>query len=254
MENLDKSTVLEITGVKKTYGSREQVTEALRGINLKINKGSFISIMGPSGSGKTTLLNIIATIDKPTFGVVSIEGQDIFLLNNKELAEFRRKKLGFIFQDFSLLDTMTSFENIALPLSINKVDGSQIKEKVNSAAKMLDIEEILEKYPSQMSGGQKQRVSAARAIVNNPSLILADEPTGALDSKSSRNLLEGISAINKKTNATIILVTHDPFAASYSDKVLFLSDGRIIRELSKNNCTRKEFYDEIISVIQNMGE
>ena len=209
--------------------------------------------MGPSGSGKTTLLNCISTIDKVSNGNIIINNQDITKLKSKKLDNFRRNELGFIFQDFNLLDTLTAYENIALSLTIKGEDSSQIDGKIKKVAKNLDIEKVLNKYPYQMSGGQKQRVASARAIVTNPSLILADEPTGALDSKSSRLLLDRFEYLNKELKATILMVTHDAFTASYAHRILFIKDGKIFNELIKGNDTRKEFFNRIIDVVTLLG-
>ena len=212
-----------------------------------------MGIMGASGSGKTTLLNCISTIDTVTAGHIYIEGNDITTLNSKKLSRFRREKLGFIFQDFNLLDTLTAFENIALALSIIKTPVSQIEPMVLDVAQKLEITEVLRKYPYQMSGGQKQRVASARAIVTRPSLVLADEPTGALDSKSSRMLLESFETLNSMMGATILMVTHDAFAASYCKRILFIKDGKIFNELVKGNQSRKEFFNKIIEVVTLLG-
>lgn len=209
--------------------------------------------MGPSGSGKTTLLNCISTIDKVSNGNIIINNQDITKLKSKKLDNFRRNELGFIFQDFNLLDTLTAYENIALALTIKGEDSSQIDGKIKKVAKNLDIEQVLNKYPYQMSGGQKQRVASARAIVTNPSLILADEPTGALDSKSSRLLLDRFEYLNQELKATILMVTHDAFTASYAHRILFIKDGKIFNELIKGNDTRKEFFNRIIDVVTLLG-
>lgn len=209
--------------------------------------------MGASGSGKTTLLNCISTIDKVTAGNIYVGGIDITKLKNKELNRFRREELGFIFQDFNLLDTLTAYENIALALSIQNVGAKEIDSKIKKVAYDLDIEDVLNKYPYQMSGGQKQRVASARAIITNPKLILADEPTGALDSKSSKMLLERFNHLNKDLMATILMVTHDAFTASYASRVIFIKDGRIFNELLRAGRSRKEFFDEIIDVVTMLG-
>lgn len=254
MENTSKSIVLSVRGLKKKYGKNGNVTEALRGIDLDITSGEFVAIMGPSGSGKTTLLNIVSTIDTKSEGDLVINGQDTSSLSMKDLALFRRKKLGFIFQDFALLDTLTGYENIALPLSINQIGPALIGEEVNRTAALLGVGSVLLKYPYEMSGGQKQRVAAARAIITRPALVLADEPTGALDSKASRDLLEGLSKLNQEEKATIMMVTHDAFASSYSERVLFLKDGLIEKEIRRGYQNRKEFYDNIITVVAQLGE
>ena len=209
--------------------------------------------MGASGSGKTTLLNCISTIDKVTSGHIYVEGEDITKLKGNKLNKFRREQLGFIFQDFNLLDTLTAFENIALALTIQGVKPSEIEMKVNDVAKKLNIKDVLQKYPYQMSGGQKQRVASARAIITNPKLILADEPTGALDSKSAKMLLENFSYMNKELNATILMVTHDAFTASYASRVIFIKDGKLFNEIVRGDDSRKEFFDKIIDVVTLLG-
>ena len=208
--------------------------------------------MGASGSGKTTLLNVISTIDKVTSGHIYVGGEDITKLKGNQLNKFRREELGFIFQDFNLLDTLTAYENIALALSIQNVSASEIDQKIKKVAEELDIKEVLKKYPYQMSGGQKQRVASARAIVTDPKLILADEPTGALDSKSAKMLLEKFNYLDE-LGATILMVTHDAFTASYARRVIFIKDGKIFKEIHKGNDSRKEFFDKIIDVVTLLG-
>ncbi|WP_051541901.1 ABC transporter ATP-binding protein [Clostridium lundense] len=229
------------------------VTKAINNISFEVNQGEFIGIMGPSGSGKTTLLNCISTIDKVTSGHISIDDKDITELNKKKIAEFRREKLGFIFQDFNLLDTLTAYENIALALSIIKTDSKIIDTKVKEIAETLNIADILNKYPYEISGGERQRVAAARAVITNPSLILADEPTGALDSKGAKILLESLEGLNRNKNATIIMVTHDPFSASYAKRILFIKDGKIFNEIIRGKDSRKEFFNRIIEVVSLLG-
>ncbi len=209
--------------------------------------------MGPSGSGKTTLLNMIATIDDVSSGNIYLDGKDLTEINQKNIAKFRRENLGFIFQDFNLIDTLTIHENIALALTINKTNKNEIDGKVNSVAKELGIEEILTKYPYEVSGGQKQRTACARALITNPKLILADEPTGALDSRSAQMLIEMISSLNKDFKATILMVTHDSFTASYCDRILFIKDGKIFTELVRGNNTRKQFFNQILDVVALLG-
>jgi putative ABC transport system ATP-binding protein len=245
--------ILSVEHLEKYYGNKGNVTKAVDDVSFSLDKGEFIAIMGASGSGKTTLLNCISTIDTATAGHILINGQDITSLNSKKLARFRRDELGFIFQDFSLLDTLTAFENIALALSINNTPAGEIDDKVKGVAHQLMIDDILEKYPYQMSGGQKQRVAAARAIVTNPSLILADEPTGALDSKSARMLLESFEFLNKNLSATILMVTHDSFTASYCQRVLFLKDGKIFNEIDRGSDSRKQLFGRIIEVLSLLG-
>lgn len=246
-------SILNVENIEKYYGSKDNVTKALDGISFSIDKGEFIGIMGPSGSGKTTILNCISTIDKVTTGTIEIDNCDITRLKGKKLDKFRMNKLGFIFQDFNLLDTLTSFENIALALTIQKSDYKKVDEKVNKVAAALGIKEILSKYPYELSGGQKQRVACARAIVTNPDLILADEPTGALDSKSARMLLDSLNALNEKLNATILMVTHDSFTASYADRVIFIKDGKIFNEIVKGDNSRKMFFNSIMDVQTLLG-
>lgn len=245
--------IVEIKRIEKYYGNKSSLTKAIDGISFDVDKGEFVAIMGASGSGKTTLLNCISTIDKVTAGNIYVGGIDITKLKNKELNKFRREELGFIFQDFNLLDTLTAYENIALALSIQNVGAKEIDRKIKKVAYDLDIEDVLNKYPYQMSGGQKQRVASARAIITNPKLILADEPTGALDSKSSKMLLERFNHLNKDLMATILMVTHDAFTASYASRVIFIKDGRIFNELLRAGRSRKEFFDEIIDVVTMLG-
>ena len=225
----------------------------IRDRSFTIEKGEFVGIMGASGSGKTTLLNCISTIDRVTAGKIIINNQDITRLKGNNLNKFRREELGFIFQDFNLLDTLTAYENIALALTIQKVKPKEIEERVQEIAKKLEITDILNKYPYQISGGQKQRVASARAIITNPKLVLADEPTGALDSKSARQLLESFENLNQKLSATILMVTHDSFTASYASRILFIKDGKIFNELIKGESTRKEFFEKIIEVQTLLG-
>lgn len=247
------NNILRIRNIEKYYGNRTNLTKAIDNISFDVNEGEFVAIMGASGSGKTTLLNCIATIDRVSAGHIYVEGNDITELNDKQLAAFRRDKLGFIFQDFNLLDTLTAYENIALALSIQKVNYKEIDRRIREMSVKLGIEEILNKYPYQMSGGQRQRVSATRAIITNPKLILADEPTGALDSKSSKMFLERLQYLNNDISATILMVTHDTFSASYSSRVIFIKDGKIFNEIIRGNKSRKEFFDEIIDVISLLG-
>lgn len=247
------SEILKIEEIKKYYGSKLNVTKALDNISFSVEKGEFIAIMGASGSGKTTLLNCISTIDKVTAGHIYMEDTDITKLKGNALNKFRRERLGFIFQDFNLLDTLTAFENIALALSIQGESSSAIESRVKKMAEKLNIEDVLSKYPAQMSGGQKQRVAAARALITAPGLVLADEPTGALDSKSSRQLLESMEMLNHELEATILMVTHDAFSASYASRVIFIKDGKLFSEIRKGDSTRKEFFEEIIKVVTMLG-
>lgn len=247
------NTILEVKNIEKYYGNKKNLTKAINNISFEVDKGEFVGIMGPSGSGKTTLLNCIATIDKVTTGSIKIDDKDITTLSRKNIEKFRRENLGFIFQDFNLLDTLSVYENISLALSVIGVKGKDIDIQVKQVANKLNISEILNKFPYEISGGQKQRVASARAIITNPSLILADEPTGALDSKSSRILLESISNLNETLNSTIMMVTHDAFTASYCKRILFIKDGKIFNELIRGNDSRKEFFKRILEVVTLLG-
>lgn len=244
--------VLVAKSVKKVYGARGNFHPALDDINLNIKKGEFVGIMGPSGAGKTTLLNVVSTIDKPTGGKILIDGDDIVKMNETKLSSFRREKLGFIFQDFNLLDTLTIKENIILPLALARVNPQELEKSLLQVANSLGLTDILNKYPYEVSGGQKQRTAAARAIVHKPTLILADEPTGALDSKSSQELLQCLSDLNENNQATIMLVTHDAFAASYCKRILFIKDGRLFTELVRSG-SRKDFFQKILDVLKTIG-
>lgn len=245
--------ILKIKNIEKYYGNKGSLTKAINNISFTVEEGEFLSIMGSSGSGKTTLLNCISTIDKVTSGHIIVKDKDITTLKGNNLNKFRREELGFIFQDFNLLDTLTAYENIALALTINKEKPNQIDEKVKKAAQELEITKILNRYPYQLSGGEKQRVASARALVTNPTLILADEPTGALDSKSARKLLEKLETLNKELKATILMVTHDAYSASYSNRVIFIKDGKIFNEIEKGDKTRKEIFNNIIEVVTLLG-
>ena len=245
--------ILKIDKIEKYYGNKSSLTKAVDNISFDVEKGEFVAIMGASGSGKTTLLNCIATIDRVTSGHIYVAGEDITKLKGNKLNKFRREELGFIFQDFNLLDTLTAYENIALALSIQDVRANEIDRRIKKVAKDLDIEGVLNKYPYQMSGGQKQRVASARAIITSPKIILADEPTGALDSKSSKMLLERFEYLNKNIEATILMVTHDAFTASYASRVIFIKDGKIFNELHRGSSSRKEFFDKIIDVVTVLG-
>lgn len=248
------SKVLEVINAEKYYGEKGSITKALDDVSFSVEAGEFIGIMGASGSGKTTLLNCISTIDRLSAGKVILENTNVNDLKGKKLDAFRRDELGFIFQDFNLLDIMTAYENIALSLSIQKKKYSEIDEKVQAIAQTLGITEVLNKYPYQMSGGQKQRVAAARAVITEPKLILADEPTGALDSKSSKALLESLEMMNSKLNSTILMVTHDAFSASYASRIIFIKDGKIFNELIRNDGeSRKDFFNRIIDVTTVLG-
>ena len=245
--------ILKVSNICKYYGNRSNLTKAIDNISFDVNESEFVGIMGASGSGKTTLLNCISTIDKVTAGHILINGVDVTMLRGEKLNKFRREDLGFIFQDFNLLDTLTGYENIALALTIQKVKPKEIDKKIKEVSKTLNITHVLNKYPYQMSGGEKQRVASARAIITSPKLILADEPTGALDSKSSRMLLEKMEELNKNLKATILMVTHDAFTASYCSKIYFIKDGKIFNELIRGDDSRKEFFDRIIDVVTLLG-
>lgn len=245
--------MLQIQNIEKYYGSKNNITKALDRVSFDAADGEFIAIMGASGSGKTTLLNCISTIDTVSAGKILLDGTDISELPENKLAQFRRERLGFVFQDFNLLDTLTIEENIGLALSLNHTDPSAVLKQVTNVAGMLGITDILGKFPYQVSGGQKQRAACARAIAAGQSLILADEPTGALDSKASKNLLEIMTKMNQETAATILMVTHDAYSASYAGRVLFLKDGRIFNELLRGGRSRSVFYHEILDVLALLG-
>lgn len=248
--------ILKVDNIEKYYGvkGKGNVSKVIDNISFHVEEGDFVGIMGPSGSGKTTLLNCISTIDNVTSGSISINENNITKLKTGKLEKFRRDELGFVFQDFNLLDTLTAFENIALALTIQGKNSDEIEKLVNDVAKKLGISEILNKFPYEVSGGQKQRIASARAIVTKPSLILADEPTGALDSKSARMLLESFDKLNEELKATILMVTHDAFTASFTKRILFIKDGKIYHELHRNGQTRKEFFEKILEVVNSFGE
>ncbi|NMO96047.1 ABC transporter ATP-binding protein [Paenibacillus lemnae] len=238
--------ILEASKIYKTYGSKLNKQEVLKAIDFHVEKGEFVSIMGASGSGKTTLLNVLSSIDKVSRGNIRIEGKEFTSMKEKELAEFRKHHLGFIFQEYNLLDTLTVKENILLPLSIKKVSKKEADEKFRRVAEELGIAELQHKYPNEISGGQKQRTSAARAFIHDPSIIFADEPTGALDSKSASDLLNKLSELNHKLTSTIIMVTHDPVAASYCSRVVFIKDGQMYTQLNKGDQSREDFFNDIM--------
>jgi len=239
--------ILKVDQVTKTYGKKgEKQYQALKGINFSVATGEFVAIMGASGSGKTTLLNILSTLDKPTTGNVFINNQDISNLNANQMADFRSKEIGFIFQDFNLLENLTNRENIALPLSLRGISTNRINPLVDKIAAKLGIKDILTKYPAEISGGQKQRVASARALVHEPAMLLADEPTGALDSKSARELLNTMETLNQRDGVTTLMVTHDPFSASFANRILFIKDGKIGEQLTKENKSRTDFYHDLI--------
>lgn len=245
--------VLKLEHIQKYYGSKGNVTKAIQDISFSVQEGEFVGIMGASGSGKTTLLNCISTIDTVSAGHIYLNGTDVTEITEKQIARFRRENLGFVFQDFNLLDTLTISENIALALTINRVPAGEIDGRVREIAGKLNITDILDKYPYQVSGGQKQRCACARAIINQPKLILADEPTGALDSHSSQMLLSAIQSINETLGATILMVTHDAFSASYANRILFLRDGTIFTEIFKGSNSRRTFYEKILDVLTMTG-
>ena len=248
-----QTALLALSHVGKVYGGKGVVTTALDDVSLTVRESEFVAIMGPSGSGKSTLLNCIATIDAATSGSITLGGRDVTRLRRADLAKFRRDELGFIFQDSNLLDTLTGFENIALALTLKGERPQRIEQSVNELARVLGVEEVLQKYPEQMSGGQRQRVAAARAIVGDPQIILADEPTGALDSKSSAVLLEVLESMNARMGATILMVTHDAYAASYSTRTVFVRDGRLFNDISRGNAPRNDYYQRIMEVMAFLG-
>ena len=250
---ITKKEILKLDHIQKYYGNGGNVTKAIQDISFSVQEGEFVGIMGASGSGKTTLLNCISTIDTVSAGHIYLDGTDVTEINEKQIARFRRENLGFVFQDFNLLDTLTISENIALALTINKVPTGEIDGRVREMAGKLNITDILDKYPYQVSGGQKQRCACARAIINQPKLILADEPTGALDSHSSQMLLSTIQSINEDLGATILMVTHDAFSASYANRILFMRDGAIFTEIRKGGDSRRTFFEKILDVLTMMG-
>ncbi len=250
---INMQNTLHVEHLEKYYGSRSSLTKAIDDLSFDVQPQEFVAIMGASGSGKTTLLNCISTVDRPTAGNIYVDGENVTKLRGEALNRFRRERFGFIFQDFNLLDTLTAYENIALALSIQNVKAAEIDKRVRKVAKELDIANVLNKYPYEMSGGQKQRVASARAVVTNPKLVLADEPTGALDSKSSRLLLEKFAYLNQELQATILMVTHDSFSASYASRVIFIKDGKLFHELHRGDLSKKEFFGQIIDVLTLLG-
>ncbi|MBQ3851856.1 MAG: ABC transporter ATP-binding protein [Lachnospiraceae bacterium] len=248
------SVILEVQNAEKYYGNKGNISAALNDLSFTVSEGEFVGIMGASGSGKTTLLNCISTIDTLSAGRVLIRDKNIADLKGKELDRFRAECLGFIFQDFNLLDTMTARENIALALSVRGEDAAKIDDRIGDIAGLLGIEDVLDKFPYEMSGGQKQRVAAARAVVTDPELVLADEPTGALDSRSSKALMESLGKLNSERNSTILMVTHDTFSASYAGRILFIKDGQIFTEIVKEEKeSRKDFFRRIVDVTTVLG-
>lgn len=245
--------LLKLEHVQKYYGGRGSLTKALDDVSFSVRRGEFIGIMGASGSGKTTLLNCISSIDSVSAGNILLDGKELSKIPEKALARFRRENLGFIFQEFNLLDTLNVRENIAMALTINRVPARRIDGMVEAAAKKLGITDILEKYPYEISGGQRQRCACARAVIHSPKLILADEPTGALDSHSARMLLDTIGSLNSRMDATILMVTHDAFSASYAKRILFLKDGKIFTELLRGGDDRRRFFGKILDVMTVLG-
>lgn len=249
----EEHPVLVVRQVEKVFGSRSGITRALDRISITVEEGEFVGIMGPSGSGKTTLLNCVSTIDRATSGQILVGGRDITRMGKRQLARFRREELGFIFQDANLIDTLTGYENIALVLSIRMTPPSQIDEQVKSIAYSFGVSDVLDKFPHQMSGGQRQRVAAARAIVGRPRLILADEPTGALDSRNSAIMLETLGRMNRTMGATIMMVTHDAYAASHAGRVIFVKDGAVFNEIRRGDMPREIFFSRIMEVVSFLG-
>lgn len=245
--------ILEIKNLYKYYGTASNLTKAINGLSFDVEEGEFVAIMGASGSGKTTLLNCVSTIDKASDGQIIVNGVEITSLKGKEMEKFRKNELGFIFQDFNLIDALNAYDNIALPLSIQKMKHNEQHQHIIKIAKRFQLEDHLLKYPYQLSGGQKQRVASARAIVKKPSLVLADEPTGALDSKNTRYLLETLKNLNEELHTTILLVTHDALAASYSKRIIFMKDGKIYNQIYLGDKTREEYFNEIMSVVKLLG-
>ncbi|MBU0927075.1 MAG: ABC transporter ATP-binding protein [Spirochaetes bacterium] len=245
------SALVRARGLSKVYGARGVKYEALRGLDLDVERGEFVGVMGPSGAGKTTLLNIIATIDRPSAGEILVAGTDLFSCPERELARFRRERLGFVFQDFNLLDTLTAYENVALPLALAGLPGDELDAKARAAAARLSISEIADKFPWELSGGQRQRVSAARAIAPGPALLLADEPTGNLDSRAAAGLLSSFSSLNVDEGTTILMVTHDALAASYCTRVVFILDGSVYAEV-RSGGDRRAFFDSLMEALKAM--
>ena len=252
---MNQNRILQIESVTKTYGKDPNKTEALRGISFDVLEGEFLGIMGASGSGKTTLLNCIATMVKPNNGKILLKGADISTFKGKKLADYRGKEIGYLFQEFELLDNLTVKENIILPLALHGISGSEATKTLRSLTKHLDISELMDKFPAQISGGQKQRVAAARSFITNPSIMLADEPTGSLDSKNSKILMDKLSALNQNEQKTIIMVTHDANVASYCSRILFIQDGTLFHELRRNieTETPAQFYHRIVTVMAQLG-
>ena len=251
-----RTSLLDVRHIGKVFGtrgSRGVTTTALNDLSFTVDAGEFVGVMGPSGSGKTTLLNCISTIDVPTSGSILLDGQDVTTLRGRQLARFRREQLGFVFQDANLVETLTGFENIALSLTIKGERPALVDPLVRGMAKRLGVSDVLGKYPNQMSGGQRQRTAAARAFVGDPKLVLADEPTGALDSRNANVMLETLENANRTDRTTIMMVTHDAYAASFTSRVLFIKDGALFNEVTRGNLSREEFFDRIIEVVTFLG-
>lgn len=249
---MNSPMILEACQLRKEYGSKAGRAIALAGVDLQVQPGAFIAIMGPSGSGKTTLLNLLSTIDRPTSGKVSIDGHDLSRLSRRQMARLRHDRIGFVFQNYSLLDSMRIEDNIALPLTLDRVPARQIRTRVRKLASQFGLSEQLKKYPYQLSGGQKQRAAAARALITHPAIVFADEPTGALDSRSGRQLMELLRQMNQQEGATIVLVTHDALCASYASEVYLLKDGKFVSRLGSGG-DQKEFYDRIVDAQSALG-
>lgn len=244
--------IIEVKHLSKTYGNRFNQMKVLDNLSFSVDEGEFVGIMGPSGAGKTTLMNILASIALPTFGSVTVDGHDLTALKEDQLSDFRRKELGFIFQEFNLLPTLTAKDNIILPLAIDHIKDDEIELRVQHATTLLGIKEFMQRYPEELSVGQRQRVAAARALVVRPKIIFADEPTGALDSKSATELLYYLSEINQKENKTILMVTHDPYTASYCNRILFIKDGVFFAEVVKRG-SRQDFFERVIDMQATLG-
>lgn len=251
MEVFHMETILRVESLKKYYGKEPNITKALNGISFQVVKGEFLGIMGSSGSGKTTLLNCLATIIKPTDGSIQMQEKDLGQLKGNQLADYRGKEIGYLFQNFELLDNLTAKENILLPLSLHKVDANESKVRLKLLSQYLDISELLDKFPSQLSGGQRQRVAAARALILDPKIVFADEPTGALDSKNATILMQKLSEMNQAEETTILMVTHDSVAASYCNRILFIQDGKLFHEIRRDypRESQEDFYHRILKVM-----
>ena len=248
-------TILRVESLKKHYGKEPNITKALNGISFQVVKGEFLGIMGSSGSGKTTLLNCLATIIKPTDGFIQMQEKDLGQLKGSQLADYRGKEIGYLFQNFELLDNLTAKENILLPLSLHKVDTNESKVRLELLSQYLDISELLDKFPSQLSGGQRQRVAAARALILDPKIVFADEPTGALDSKNATILMQKLSEMNKVEETTILMVTHDSVAASFCNRILFIQDGKLFHEIRRDypRESQEDFYHRILKVMSALA-